>query len=205
MDHLFNVHPGNGSVFLLKSLDREESAWHNISVIATELRKSRGGQGYLQKWLQKNVYSGNEGNVQNYRQEKYFNGYFCLRRSHFSLASGKFHLFQPRVKPRLYSTAQMKITFWFEWNPSFIFHKPTPPRFADKTLHVLLKWLNNVSFYDAPPTAPWRMKENHLSFLLIIFFSTASYVLNLCREELDLLNVWNWLYFLQRSDVFLRK
>lgn len=55
MDHLFNVHPGNGSVFLLKSLDREESAWHNISVIATELRKSRGGQGYLQRWLQKNV------------------------------------------------------------------------------------------------------------------------------------------------------
>lgn len=43
MDHLFNVHPGNGSVFLLKGLDREESAWHNISVIATELRKSAGG------------------------------------------------------------------------------------------------------------------------------------------------------------------
>ncbi|CAG11642.1 unnamed protein product, partial [Tetraodon nigroviridis] len=41
MDHLFNVHPGNGSVFLLKSLDREESAWHNISVIATELHNSR--------------------------------------------------------------------------------------------------------------------------------------------------------------------
>lgn len=42
MDHLFNVHSGNGSVFLLKSMDREEAAWHNISVIATELRKSRG-------------------------------------------------------------------------------------------------------------------------------------------------------------------
>lgn len=41
MDHLFNVHPGNGSVFLLKGLDREESAWHNISVVATELRKCR--------------------------------------------------------------------------------------------------------------------------------------------------------------------
>lgn len=40
MDHLFNVHPGNGSVFLLKSLDREETAWHNISIIATELCKS---------------------------------------------------------------------------------------------------------------------------------------------------------------------
>lgn len=112
MDHLFNVHPGNGSVFLLKSLDREESAWHNISVIATELRKSRGGQGYLQRWLQKNVHSRNEGNVQNYRQEKYLNGHFCLRRSHFSSASGKFHLFQPSY--RLYSTAQMKVTFWFE-------------------------------------------------------------------------------------------
>ncbi|XP_075934402.1 cadherin-6-like isoform X2 [Anarhichas minor] len=37
MDRLFNVHPGNGSVFLLKGLDREEAAWHNISVIATEL------------------------------------------------------------------------------------------------------------------------------------------------------------------------
>ncbi|XP_075871647.1 cadherin-6 [Nelusetta ayraudi] len=41
MDHLFNVHPGNGSVFLLKSLDREEAAWHNISIIATELHNPR--------------------------------------------------------------------------------------------------------------------------------------------------------------------
>ncbi|KAF3698861.1 Cadherin-6 Kidney cadherin [Channa argus] len=41
MDRLFNVHPGNGSVFLLKSLDREESAWHNISVIATEFNNPR--------------------------------------------------------------------------------------------------------------------------------------------------------------------
>uniref|UniRef100_A0A668AAD2 Cadherin-12 n=1 Tax=Myripristis murdjan TaxID=586833 RepID=A0A668AAD2_9TELE len=40
MDRLFNVHPGNGSVFLLRSLDREETAWHNISVIATEFSKS---------------------------------------------------------------------------------------------------------------------------------------------------------------------
>lgn len=39
MDRLFNVHPGNGSVFLLKSLDREKTAWHNISIIATEFRK----------------------------------------------------------------------------------------------------------------------------------------------------------------------
>ncbi|XP_035526934.1 cadherin-6-like [Morone saxatilis] len=41
MDRLFNVYPGNGSVFLLRSLDREESAWHNISVIATEFNNPR--------------------------------------------------------------------------------------------------------------------------------------------------------------------
>ncbi|XP_023253964.1 cadherin-6-like [Seriola lalandi dorsalis] len=41
MDRLFNVHPGNGSVFLLKGLDREETAWHNISVIATEFNNPR--------------------------------------------------------------------------------------------------------------------------------------------------------------------
>ncbi|XP_059200938.1 cadherin-6 [Centropristis striata] len=41
MDRLFNVHPGNGSVFLLRSLDREETAWHNISIIATEFNKPR--------------------------------------------------------------------------------------------------------------------------------------------------------------------
>lgn len=40
MDRLFSVHPGNGSVFLLKKLDREEMAWHNISVIATEFSES---------------------------------------------------------------------------------------------------------------------------------------------------------------------
>lgn len=41
MDRLFNVHSGNGSVFLLKSLDREETAWHNISIIATEFNNPR--------------------------------------------------------------------------------------------------------------------------------------------------------------------
>lgn len=35
-DRIFNVHAGNGSIYLLKTLDREESAWHNISVVATE-------------------------------------------------------------------------------------------------------------------------------------------------------------------------
>ncbi|XP_053738823.1 cadherin-6 isoform X1 [Synchiropus splendidus] len=41
MDRLFNVHPGNGSVFLLRSLDREDTAWHNISIIATEFNNPR--------------------------------------------------------------------------------------------------------------------------------------------------------------------
>lgn len=39
MDRVFNVHAGNGSVFILRELDREENAWHNISVIATEFSK----------------------------------------------------------------------------------------------------------------------------------------------------------------------
>uniref|UniRef100_A0AAY4A0Z9 Cadherin-10 n=1 Tax=Denticeps clupeoides TaxID=299321 RepID=A0AAY4A0Z9_9TELE len=38
MDRVFNVHPGNGSVFIQKQLDREEQAWHNISVKAEEFR-----------------------------------------------------------------------------------------------------------------------------------------------------------------------
>uniref|UniRef100_A0A8C6T7B1 Cadherin domain-containing protein n=1 Tax=Neogobius melanostomus TaxID=47308 RepID=A0A8C6T7B1_9GOBI len=36
MDRIFDVHAGNGSLFTLKELDREENAWHNITVIATE-------------------------------------------------------------------------------------------------------------------------------------------------------------------------
>uniref|UniRef100_A0AAQ5Y355 Cadherin-10 n=1 Tax=Amphiprion ocellaris TaxID=80972 RepID=A0AAQ5Y355_AMPOC len=39
MDRVFNIHAGNGSVFILRELDREENAWHNISVIATEFSK----------------------------------------------------------------------------------------------------------------------------------------------------------------------
>ena len=42
MDRVFNVHSGNGSVFTLKSLDREENAWHNISIVATEFSKQLG-------------------------------------------------------------------------------------------------------------------------------------------------------------------
>ncbi|XP_034005450.1 cadherin-6-like isoform X2 [Trematomus bernacchii] len=41
MDRMFNVHAGNGSVFILRELDREENAWHNISVIATEFNNPR--------------------------------------------------------------------------------------------------------------------------------------------------------------------
>ncbi|XP_019729955.1 cadherin-6-like [Hippocampus comes] len=36
MDRVFDVHAINGSVFLLRELDREENAWHNISVVASE-------------------------------------------------------------------------------------------------------------------------------------------------------------------------
>uniref|UniRef100_A0A674NPA2 Cadherin-10 n=1 Tax=Takifugu rubripes TaxID=31033 RepID=A0A674NPA2_TAKRU len=36
MDRVFNIHSGNGSVYVLRELDREENAWHNISVMATE-------------------------------------------------------------------------------------------------------------------------------------------------------------------------
>ncbi|XP_062860064.1 cadherin-10-like [Trichomycterus rosablanca] len=36
MDHVFNVHPNNGSLFISRSLDREEKDWHNISVQASE-------------------------------------------------------------------------------------------------------------------------------------------------------------------------
>ncbi|KAI1888846.1 hypothetical protein AGOR_G00172980 [Albula goreensis] len=41
MDRLFNVNPGNGTIFTLKPLDREEAAWHNLSVIATEFTNPR--------------------------------------------------------------------------------------------------------------------------------------------------------------------
>ncbi|XP_064190212.1 cadherin-10-like [Anguilla rostrata] len=41
MDRLFNIHPGNGTIFTLRPLDREETAWHNISVTATEFSNPR--------------------------------------------------------------------------------------------------------------------------------------------------------------------
>lgn len=36
VDWIFGIYAGNGSIFLKKSLDREEFPWHNISVIAAE-------------------------------------------------------------------------------------------------------------------------------------------------------------------------
>ncbi|KAJ0022558.1 hypothetical protein NQD34_014692 [Periophthalmus magnuspinnatus] len=41
MDRVFNVYAGNGSIFTLRELDREENAWHNISIIATEFNNPR--------------------------------------------------------------------------------------------------------------------------------------------------------------------
>uniref|UniRef100_A0A8C6UZX5 Cadherin 6 n=1 Tax=Neogobius melanostomus TaxID=47308 RepID=A0A8C6UZX5_9GOBI len=41
MDRIFNIHPGNGSIFLQRTVDREENAWHNISVIASEFNNPR--------------------------------------------------------------------------------------------------------------------------------------------------------------------
>ncbi|XP_061660978.1 cadherin-6-like isoform X2 [Syngnathoides biaculeatus] len=41
MDRVFDVHANNGSVFLLRELDREDNAWHNISVVAFEFSNLR--------------------------------------------------------------------------------------------------------------------------------------------------------------------
>ncbi|XP_043921261.1 cadherin-6-like [Protopterus annectens] len=37
LDRIFNIHSGNGSIFTTKPLDRETLAWHNVTVIATEI------------------------------------------------------------------------------------------------------------------------------------------------------------------------
>jgi len=39
LDRIFNIYSGNGSLFISKPLDREETPWHNITVIATEISK----------------------------------------------------------------------------------------------------------------------------------------------------------------------
>ncbi|XP_059584615.1 cadherin-9 isoform X3 [Alligator mississippiensis] len=41
LDRIFNIHSGNGSIFISKSLDREETPWHNITVIATEINNPK--------------------------------------------------------------------------------------------------------------------------------------------------------------------
>ncbi|XP_039609081.1 cadherin-6 isoform X1 [Polypterus senegalus] len=37
MDRVFDIHSGNGSLFILKPLDRETAAWHNITATAKEM------------------------------------------------------------------------------------------------------------------------------------------------------------------------
>ncbi|XP_053571801.1 cadherin-9-like [Bombina bombina] len=41
LDRIFNIYSGNGSIFLSATLDREESSWYNISVIATETKNPK--------------------------------------------------------------------------------------------------------------------------------------------------------------------
>ncbi|XP_010185423.1 PREDICTED: cadherin-9-like [Mesitornis unicolor] len=41
LDRIFNIYSGNGSLFISKTLDREESPWHNITVIATEINNPK--------------------------------------------------------------------------------------------------------------------------------------------------------------------
>lgn len=38
-ERLYHIDPKNGSITILKSLDREVSKWHNISVLASEMSK----------------------------------------------------------------------------------------------------------------------------------------------------------------------
>ncbi|OXB68388.1 hypothetical protein ASZ78_015088, partial [Callipepla squamata] len=41
MDRIFSIYSGNGSLFISKPLDREETPWHNITVIATEINNPK--------------------------------------------------------------------------------------------------------------------------------------------------------------------
>ncbi|XP_062473684.1 cadherin-9 isoform X1 [Pezoporus occidentalis] len=41
LDRVFNIYSGNGSLFISKPLDREETPWHNITVIATEMNNPK--------------------------------------------------------------------------------------------------------------------------------------------------------------------
>ncbi|NXY42371.1 CADH9 protein, partial [Ceuthmochares aereus] len=41
LDRIFNIYSGNGSLFISKTLDREETPWHNITIIATEINNPK--------------------------------------------------------------------------------------------------------------------------------------------------------------------
>ncbi|NXG04487.1 CADH9 protein, partial [Sakesphorus luctuosus] len=41
LDRIFNIYSGNGSLFISKPLDREDTPWHNITVIATEINNPK--------------------------------------------------------------------------------------------------------------------------------------------------------------------
>ncbi|NXF40658.1 CADH9 protein, partial [Nyctibius bracteatus] len=41
LDRIFSIYSGNGSLFISKPLDREETPWHNITVIATEINNPK--------------------------------------------------------------------------------------------------------------------------------------------------------------------
>ncbi|KAM9637199.1 cadherin-9 [Morphnus guianensis] len=41
LDRIFNIYSGNGSLFISKALDREETPWHNITVVATEINNPK--------------------------------------------------------------------------------------------------------------------------------------------------------------------
>uniref|UniRef100_A0A8C6IX46 Uncharacterized protein n=1 Tax=Melopsittacus undulatus TaxID=13146 RepID=A0A8C6IX46_MELUD len=41
LDRVFNIYSGNGSLFISKPLDREETPWHNITVVATEINNPK--------------------------------------------------------------------------------------------------------------------------------------------------------------------
>uniref|UniRef100_A0A8B9NC81 Cadherin 9 n=1 Tax=Accipiter nisus TaxID=211598 RepID=A0A8B9NC81_9AVES len=41
LDRIFNIYSGNGSLFISKPLDREETPWHNITVIASEINNPK--------------------------------------------------------------------------------------------------------------------------------------------------------------------
>uniref|UniRef100_G1PML5 Cadherin-10 n=1 Tax=Myotis lucifugus TaxID=59463 RepID=G1PML5_MYOLU len=41
LDRIFNIHSGNGSLYISKPLDRELSQWHNLTVIAAEINNPK--------------------------------------------------------------------------------------------------------------------------------------------------------------------